>query len=110
MTAFLPFSRLAHTRLFSGRGGAGEAQGGEALEEAQQGHLDLEARERGADADVGAAAEGHVRAALAGDVEAVGVVEGVRVVVGGAQPLEKLSRQGRSVVWRLDPAGAVIIA
>jgi hypothetical protein len=50
----------------------GEAQIGEALEEGAERHLRFEARERRADAQMRAAAEGHMRRILARDVEACG--------------------------------------
>src|SRR5687768_16351755 len=60
-------------------GGAREAEVREAAEEGGEGDLALQAREGGAEAEVGAVAEGDVAALGAADDEAVGVRELFRV-------------------------------
>src|SRR4051812_16570196 len=79
--------------------GLGEAQAGQTGEDALQRHPHLHAGELGADAGVDAAPEGHVQVRAAGDVDAVGVRELLRVAVrrGGDE---------QDALALLDPAPA----
>ena len=77
--------KKGRVRHFGGASGSASRRFGKRSNSSDQGHLGLQPGQRRADADVGAAAERHVRPVLAADVEAVRVVEHLRIAVGGAQ-------------------------
>src|SRR5918994_3587377 len=92
---------LAEDEAARGRRVAGiEAQAREALEEAADRGVGLQAREMHADADVGALPEGElVAGVLPADVEAIRVRKGIRVAVrAGDRERDELASLDRCVV------------
>ena len=67
---------------------ARELEAAPACQHRRQGHLALEAREREAEADMQAEAEGEVRHAVARQVDAIRLVVGARIAVGGVHQQE----------------------
>ena len=84
---------------------SGEAEVGEATEQAAEGHVGLEPGERGAEAVVRPVAEGQVSAGGSGHVQAVGVLDQRGVAVGGAEADQHLLAGGHHGAVEVDRRG-----